>query len=277
MWAIVPVLVTAFVVLFGFPGQTRQLWAWTIAPAPTALFMGAGYVSGAYFFTRVAWSGRWHRAGPVFIAVAVFTALLLGATVLHWDRFNHDHVAFWWWLGLYATTPVLLPWLWARNRRTDPGDAVVGGEVRVPRPLRLAVGAGGAASLTVAVAMFVAPRRAGELWPWLLPPLSARAVSAFVAFAAMTWAWFLVEDRWSSLRLGQETVALAFALNLVGAVRAHDDFRTGPWFALYTGVLGIGLALSVALIAYMARQVGGPPQGDPSIPSARQKDVAQSA
>lgn len=142
--AIVPVLLAAFTILYLFPGRTEALWAWTIRPTMTAMNMGAGYLAGAWFFARVVRvvrAGSWHRVGVGFLGTTVFTALLLLATLLHWDRFNHDHVSFWAWLALYLATPVLLPWLWVRNRRTDPGVPEPGD--LVPRWLRITGGTAG--------------------------------------------------------------------------------------------------------------------------------------
>src|SRR5919206_1241889 len=75
--AVVPVLVAAFVILYGFPGRTHQLWGWTIHPDMSALIMGGGYLAGAYFFTRVVQTGQWHRASAGFVATTVFSSLLL--------------------------------------------------------------------------------------------------------------------------------------------------------------------------------------------------------
>ena len=40
---LVPVLVTAAVILYLFPDDTERLFAWPMRPRPTALVMGAGY------------------------------------------------------------------------------------------------------------------------------------------------------------------------------------------------------------------------------------------
>ncbi|MDQ4133324.1 MAG: hypothetical protein M3179_09000 [Actinomycetota bacterium] len=133
---IIPVLVAAFVILYGFPGRTETLWAWTIQPDLTAMFMGGGYLAGAWLFARVATAHEGHQANAALVAVSVFTLLLELATILHWDRFNHDHVSFWAWLALYTVTPVLLPVLWFNNRRTDPVRPRAG-EVLVPTGLRI--------------------------------------------------------------------------------------------------------------------------------------------
>ena len=250
--AIVPVLSAAFVILFLFPGRTRQLWAWTIHPSMSALMMGAGYGGGAYFFTRVATTRAWHRVSPGFVAITVFTSLLMVATIVHWDRFNHGHVSFWAWLVLYATTPVLLPVLWARNQRTDPRTLAPPDTV-VPRPLRLVIGVGGALQLAFAGLMFFAPATAAKAWAWPLTTLTSRSLSAFVAFPAVIWLWFLVEERWSSFRIVVQLIAVGLVLIGVAALRAGDDFRTPAWHELYLAALVVALALTVGLHIAMDR------------------------
>jgi hypothetical protein len=51
------ILIPALVILWGLPGRTDELWAWTIKPEMTAIFMGSGYGAGAYFFARRAVRG----------------------------------------------------------------------------------------------------------------------------------------------------------------------------------------------------------------------------
>jgi hypothetical protein len=220
---IVPVLTAAFVILYLFPGRTRQLWAWTIMPSMSALVMGAGYGAGAHLFLRAATAREWHRVSVGFLGAWLFASLLGVTTILHWDRFNHDHVSFWGWLALYVITPVLLPWLGAVNRRTDPRVAAPG-EVVVPRRLRLAVGTVGVVWLAFALAMFVNPDPFLEWWPWTLTTLTARSLSAFLAFPALMLVWFLFDERWSSFEIALETAAIGMALVGFGVLRATDDF-----------------------------------------------------
>ena len=216
--AVVPVLVAAFVILYGFPSRTDRLWGWTVRPEMSALIMGAGYLAGASFFIRAATVREWHRVGVGFVGTTVFASMLMVTTLLHWDRFNHDHVSFWAWVALYFSTPFLLPWLWATNRRTDPGE-LAPGDVAVPRPLRLVVGAVGAAVLVFAAIMFVRPTVVVDGWPWPLTTATARSISAFFAFPAVTWLCFLFDDRWSSFRITQQTAGLGMFLIGVGALR----------------------------------------------------------
>ncbi len=140
---VVLVLLTASLLLYLWPNNTQQYFAWTIKPSMTPLFMGSAYFAGVYFFARVVTTPRWHWVAADFPAIGVFTAFLGLTTLLHWDRFNHDHVSFYAWLILYVTTPFLVPALWLRNRRTDPGtldhqDAIVPTPYArsLPRPAR---------------------------------------------------------------------------------------------------------------------------------------------
>lgn len=254
---IVPVLSAAFVILFLFPGHTRTLWAWTIASRMTAMFMGAGYLAGALFFLRATRAQEWHRLGPGIVATTVFAALLGAATFLHWATFNHSHVSFWAWLSLYIVTPLLLPVLYVRNGRRDPG--VRPGDVLVPPGIRTAVAAVGAGQLAFALLLFLRPSMFIAHWPWRLTPLTARSLAGFTAFPAVTYLAFAVERRWSALRWPFETAALGLALVGVAGLRASDEFRSRGLLWGWRVGLVLTLAWLGAVWLRMQRSTGPPP------------------
>ena len=72
---------------------------------------------------RVVGEPRWTVIKTGFPPVALFASLLGVATVVHWDRLNHGHVAFWAWAGLYLIAPFLVVGAWLANRRYAPGAA----------------------------------------------------------------------------------------------------------------------------------------------------------
>ena len=255
---IIPVLVAAFAILYLFPSRTQDLWAWTIEPTMTPMLMGGGYLAGAWFFLRVARTRAGHQALAGLLGVCVFTTMLLGATILHWDRFNHDHVSFWAWFGLYVVTPPLLPVLWFNNRRTDPGGTSAG-DVEVPQPARAAVAAVGAAQLLLAVVIFVRPSVAVEHWPWMVTPLTARTIAAFLAFPAVTWLLFAVDARWSSFEIPVESATIGLALILVATVRASAELRGDAvaYGAVLVGALGLLVALQVTMRRRRGRGMRG--------------------
>ena len=70
----------------------------------------------------------------------------------------------------------------------------------------------------------------------------------------MGWLLFLVEDRWSCFRITQQTAALGLAALLVGALRAHTEFRSVGWFLAYVASVTLALGLNVALYVAMERR-----------------------
>ena len=222
---IVPVLLAAFVILFLFPGNTRTLWGWTIRSHMSAMFMGAGYLAGAVFFFRATRAKEWHRLGPGIVAITVFATMLGIVTFVQWDEFNHDHVSFWAWLVLYVATPLLLPLLYVRNRRYDPGPRA--GEVVVPRPIGIGLAALGVGQLSFALALFLRPSLFLDRWPWPLTTLSARGLAGFAAFPAVAYLAFAFERRWSALRWPFETAMLGLTLVGIAGLRATGEFDDG--------------------------------------------------
>jgi hypothetical protein len=246
-----PFLVAAFVILYLFPNDTATLFAWTIKPAMTPMMMGAGYIAGAWFFVRLVLGGRWSLFALGFLPITTFTWFMLAATVLHWDRFNHDHVSFVAWLVLYLITPFLVPALWLRNRRTDPGT-LAPGDVRVPPPVRAAALLVGVVLTSAAVLLLVAPDAVIPAWPWTLTPLTARVVGGWFALPGVLGLMYSTDTRWGSWRIVLQSQAIGVALILVGAARAWDEFDTSrpmTWAfvaglsALLAGLVGLHVAM----------------------------------
>ncbi|HVL06030.1 MAG TPA: hypothetical protein VM388_08580 [Acidimicrobiales bacterium] len=244
---IIPILTAAFVILFLFPSRTPELWAWTIQSRMMAMLMGGGYLAGAYYFFRVARGRRWHRIGVGIPAITLFAALLGATTFLHWDRFNHDHISFWAWTALYVTTPVLLPWLWVRNRRFDPGTPEPG-ERLVPDVIRSVMVTVGALQLLLTFALFLRPSLFIDEWMWPLTPLTARTLSAFVGFPAVVYLSFALDRRASSFRIPIELVTVGLAMIGIASIRAADEFRGSDVLVWgYRAGLLVTLALLITL------------------------------
>lgn len=110
--AIIPFLVVAFAVLYPFPHDTGRLFAWPVRPTLTPMILASVYLGGAYLFLRAAMAAQWHTVKGGFVPVGTFATLMGVATILHWDKFTHSHVAFWLWAGLYFTTPLLVFGVW---------------------------------------------------------------------------------------------------------------------------------------------------------------------
>jgi hypothetical protein len=241
-----PFLLAAFILLYLFPYNTDTMFAWTIVPATTALLIGAAYTSGSYFFVRLLVGGKWHWFTHGLPAITVFTWCMATATFLHLDRFHQGFISFYAWVGLYVITPFLVPALWLRNRRTDPGtpDAV---DAVVPRPVRWFTGFMGAAQLVLAFVMFAVPGDFLNTWPWQLTPLTARILAGWFALVSVMWIGVAGDSRWSAWRILVQSLLLAFVLMLIAIVRGWGDINPANPF---TWVFNLGLA-GVALYAVL--------------------------
>jgi hypothetical protein len=262
-WAslvIFAILVPALVILWGMPGRTADAWAWTIKPELTPIFLGAGYGAGAYFFLRTFLAKQFHPSAAGIFGAAFFATLMLIATLIHWDRFNHGDapligaIVFYGWVGVYILSPVAVLALWWFNRRTDsggpaPGEAIVPGWVR-----RIALASAIAAFVAAAV-FFLAPSTAIDLWPWQLTPLTSRVIGSFTAQVGVGVLLLSMDARWSGWKLIVQTYWVATALLLIGAIRAWDDFDTGNVLTyLYLGGLVAGDVALLVLYRSMTRQ-----------------------
>ena len=250
---IIPFLLVAFGVLYPWPRDTGRLFAWPIRPPLTAMILGSVYLGGAYFFLRAARASRWHTIKGGFPPVAAFATLMGIATILHWGEFNHGHVAFWLWAGLYVTTPFLIAGVWLVNRRRE-APTTAADDVAVPEAVAKVIGAVGVLALLMSVLLFVFPQQAIELWPWPLTPLTARVMGAVLALGLAAVGAF-TERRWSAFRVLLQVEMIMLVLILVGGVRGAGDLASAnvlTW--LFAGGFVALLGASVVLYVRMEQR-----------------------
>ena len=228
---IIPFLVAAFIILYFFPGESGQRFAWQINPAMTAAWMGAGYLGGAYFFLRVLLGKQWHRVSVGFWAVTAFTWAMLLVTVLHWSRFDLGHAPFQIWLVLYVVTPFLVPFVWWHNGGTNDA-APEADDVPVPPVARAGMALVGVVMLVSCLLAFVVPDLVIRLWPWPLSVVTARIMGGWFALMGVGALVTARKKWWSSWRYEVESIIFVWhALVLVAAFVHRSDFKPGTaWF-----------------------------------------------
>jgi hypothetical protein len=243
--AIIPFLVVAFAVLYPVPSDVGRLFAWPVKPAVTPMILAAVYLGGAFFFARAATATQWHTVKGGFVPVGTFATLMGVATILHWDKFSHGHVAFWLWAGLYFTTPFLIFWVYWANRRHDVPAA--GADLLLPAGVARVIAAAGALSAATAAFLFAFPGRAVAVWPWMLTPLTARVLGAIFALG-VAGLGVLTDRRWSSARILVQVAGVMLALIVVAGARATGEFD--PSNAL-TWLIGTGFTAALAAVAVL--------------------------
>ena len=120
------------------------------------MMLGAVYLTGALFFGTVLFARHWRQVRIGFLPVTAFATLMGIATLLHWDKFNHDHPAFWLWAFLYAVTPFLIPLVWLRNQAVAPGPQTKE-DKRFPIAVMTLIGMVGFSGLLAGSLLFLSP------------------------------------------------------------------------------------------------------------------------
>ena len=247
---VVPVLVAAFFMLYFFPNNSGALFAWPVKPQMSAMMLGATYIGGAYFFSMVLVSKRWHTIRLGFIPVSVFAGILGISTILHWDKFTHGHISFILWAILYFSLPFVIPVVWYINQRANRGNPDPR-QQQLSRPIWLAMGCLGAILAAVSLLLLLFPQAMIPTWPWTLSPLTARIMSAMFALSGLVGLEVAYDRYWSSARIVLQSQSISIVLILLAMIPANKDIFWSRW----EGVLFIGgllLVLGVNVLAYLA-------------------------
>jgi hypothetical protein len=247
---VLPFLAAASILLYLFPTRTEELFAWTINPPLTAMFLASAYIGGIWFFVGVLLASRWHRVAAGFPAVVVFSILLAVATLMHWDRFHHGHISFITWAILYLTTPFLVLIALVANSRVYTGR-LERQDYEIPLLGRLLPILIGLCALATGVLLYASPESLISVWPWELTPLTSRVVAAVLTLPGMVNLWLIIESRWSSFRLLFQAQWISLAFICLALILARGDLNWSrpatAWFV--TGMIA-SLVVYAAFYAY---------------------------
>ena len=237
--------------LFVLAENTSETFAWTIQPPLTAAFIGAGYAAG---FVLVVLSLRdpvWAHSRVPVLTIFVFVVLTLAATLLHIERMHFDDDfrsldllakgAAWFWLAVYVVIPVAMAVLLVHQERTPGEDPPP--RHPVPVVLRVALAVESAVLLTVGVLIYADPTTAAWIWPWEMPPFTARVVAAWLVAFGLATALAAVAGDLRRLRTAAIAYTVFGALVLVAVARfpgTPDWDRPASW-------VFVGLAAAVVL------------------------------
>jgi len=217
------------------------------------MMLGEAYLAVAYFFVRAVLSPRWHRVAVGFLPVTTFATLMGISTILYWDRFNHGSVAFWTWVVLYFTTPFLVPAVWWRNRKTDPGTLDTR-DLLVPAWLRWVICALGVGTVFIGLLFFLQPNFMIGAWPWKLTLLTAAVMGTMFALAGAGAICIALDTRWSAVRIAFQSQMIALVLVVLAIVFSWGDFRqANPLTWVFVAGMLFLLVTSPLLYLWMER------------------------
>ncbi len=258
-----------FTSLFILADGTDRTFAWTMQPALTAAFLGAGYGAGLVLMLLSLRARRWSQVRVTTLTVLVFTVVTLAATLLHSERLRLTspvlvtRFASWIWLVVYLVVPAgiaVMVVLQERLPGTEPGP-----RAPLPRWLAALLAVQGATMLAVGASLFAAPGTARVLWPWTLAPIAARMVAAWLLAFGVASALALRLNDLPRLRVSAAGYAAFGALELAALARYVDDVRWGhPSAWIYLGLVISVLVAGAVGWAAASRRRSRPVSGSAS-------------
>jgi hypothetical protein len=244
----------AFVLTYILSEDTEQYFAWTVQPPLSAAFFGAGYGAGALLAGLSLRERSWARIRPGVLAIIVFATLTLVVTLLHRDRFHFGAGGFaegsaWLWLAIYVVFPIAGVIALVTEWRALGSDPPPAGPI--PPALRgiLAIQAVVLGLLGLGLLLF--PDSVASFWPWMLTPLTARAIGAWLLPIGLAGIWVVFENDLGRSRL-LSTTYVFYAILVIGALarfREEIDWsHSSAWAlgAMVALILVTGIAGRVA-------------------------------
>ena len=240
-------------VLYGLSSTTDEHFAWSIKLPLTAAFLGAGYVGAVAVLVPSYRTADWARVRIIPVMGFTLTATTAAVTLWHLEQFHLGagsaaaRLAAWAWLAVYLAIPVLLAAVFVLQERAGGRR-----EYTVVEPLlpltRVVLVVQAVAATVLGLGLILQPAVFDAAWPWPLPPLSARAVAAWIlTIAAGSW-WGLREGDWRRFDRALPGLAVFLALVAVAAVRYPEPLDAAEWqdraFFAALGLAGLVFALA---------------------------------
>jgi len=245
--AILGVIIPFGLLLYFLPGETGFYWAWEILHPRSAILIGAGYFGAIVYYVMLLKQNDWRQAKNGMGGLIVFCAMLIIATMIHWDEFKPYHPTTLVWLLFYYVGPIMVPIAYHRQRAL-PGAGTVGmTEPELPLSWRLWLIIRGFFYAALAILwLFTAPSLSAA-WPWMIGPLELRVFSGQPGIIGWSGLVLLQGGRtWRNCRLGLLLGAAIGILQVVGLL-----FGGGPYYWM----TGLGIFLPLMFLEWIATPV----------------------
>jgi hypothetical protein len=225
----------AFVILMLAPGDTDDLFVWTVKPDASAQLLGVMYGNALLLVLLGLRQGSWRGARVTVVLVATFSVLATVVTLFHLDPFlKHPwyHLAYW--LSMYLVLFVAAPTVLVMEQRRQPGRGAIG--TPLPEAARWVAATAAGALGVLGVVLLASPGTVSDAWPWDLTPLVGRIFGVWIVSLAAAYACALWDGDWGRTRpIFVQGIPTGAALALLPALHGEAD---GP-FALYFGLAAL--------------------------------------
>jgi len=230
------------------PAKMDRSFTWAVLPPLHAGFVGMLYLFGGAFMVGCVLARRRAQVTTALPAIALFTSLLLLATVLNSEAFDFDLAPVWVWTLSYTIYPAIaLALAWRTRARAD--DAATARTTALAPWARTFLRVQAVAFALVGLALLIAPSAMVDAWPW---PISAGLAQfyggPFLAYAVCSWQ-YAGADAWVDLAAIAPAMLLFAAGTIVVSLVHRDLFSssepaTWVWFAGFGSAAIVLLAMS---------------------------------
>jgi hypothetical protein len=227
------------------PESMDRSFTWAVLPPLHAGFVGMLYLFGGVYMIGCIAARRRAQVSAALPAIALFTSLLLFATLLNLEAFDFDLTPVWVWTLSYTIYPVIAVALAWSARGREPGVAIGGPAVAVWA--RAFLRAQAVAFAIIGLALLIVPSAMVDLWPW---PISAGLAQfyggPFLAYAVCSWQ-YSGRAAWAELAAIAPSM-LVFCAGTVVVSVAHRELFSGSDPAAWVWFAGFGSAAVASLV-----------------------------
>ena len=238
LWLVVEVLfgIGAVLAIGRDPANSATNFAWPINPVVMAAVLGAFYITSAPLFLMPLLARSWENIRVMILPAALFCAVQLAATFLHWDKFSVGTAPFYVWFASYLLPPPIFvaAYLWHQRRassNTTPSNDPI------PSWLNRLLVICGTLLTVIATLIFLFPGLLIPSFPWQLTPLTARSLSGWLIAVGTLMISMSRENDRTRVRLATPMLILVLPVLLIQISRFADQVN---WSSL---VLWIGFLL----------------------------------
>lgn len=258
----------AAAVLLLWPKNHAELFAFAVAPAMTASFMGANFAGGSAMKWIALTERSWLNIRQSVIGVGAYVAAIGVATLINLNSFNLSKPAALIWIGVYVLLPfVLVAIVFWQHRMTRGGNTNSPRGPALPTWLRVVLAITAAAFLGGAIGLVVIPSVVEPLWPWALKAGGGWGDSSadptggmggYIAGWLLGLAVTLAHATWENDARRSRAVlvggVVAGLLNIISCIRFADDMRwSGPAAWIYLALLIVLVLVSAISLRASAR------------------------